>query len=98
MMNIADYNKAFQLDMQNKMIEDDIKRSYNFFKINISNIDVFVFDEIWKVYFPVHPFCKYLSPITKEEFINTVDRETPMSKLNGLIDESKFLEFEMKQQ
>lgn len=40
MMNIADQNKMFQLDMQNKMIDDDIKRSYNFFKINISNIDV----------------------------------------------------------
>ena len=47
MMNIADYNKLFQLEMQNNMTTEDIKRSNNFFKINISNIDVFVFEEIW---------------------------------------------------
>jgi len=91
MMNISDYNKEFQTLMQTEMTDPNVLRSLNFFKLNLLNIDVNVFDHIWRVYFPIHPYCRYLTFITKELFINNVNRETAMSKLNGLVEESEFL-------
>jgi hypothetical protein len=52
MLNIADYNKVFKQELQTIMSDEQIKHSYNFFKVKICNIDVCIQDKIWRVYFP----------------------------------------------
>mmetsp|Transcript_66373 Transcript_66373/g.56377 ORF Transcript_66373/g.56377 Transcript_66373/m.56377 type:complete len:90 (+) Transcript_66373:1493-1762(+) len=89
MQNIADYNKTFKQDLQQVMSDEQMKHAYNFFKVRMCNIDVWIQDKIWRVYFPFHPYSRYLSDLSKKQFTENVDRETPVSKLSGLLNESK---------
>jgi len=49
MLNNANYNKKFQEKIQIQMNEEKVQKAFKFFKINIRNIDVRVFDNIWRV-------------------------------------------------
>jgi hypothetical protein len=71
-------------------------KTLEFFKMNCRSIEIDFHDTIIRVYFPVHPICRFLSKTTREKFGNNVNRETPNDKVNDLVNASDDFFDEMK--
>jgi len=44
-------------------------------------IEAQVHDDLQRLYFPIQPVCRFLTPKTKEIFLNTVNRENNQKKI-----------------
>lgn len=68
--------------------DPQLLKTLNFFKMHCKSIEISFHGTIIRVYFPVHPICRFLSKNTREKFGNTVNRETPNDKIKDLANAS----------
>ena len=47
--------------------------------------EVVVNDDLFKVYFPILPICRFLSSKSKKDFLENVPRDSPQLKINGFL-------------
>lgn len=43
-------------------------------------------DELFKVFFPILPVCRFLSAKAKKDFLENVPRDSPQHKINGFLE------------
>lgn len=67
------------------------KRALRFFKKNTRSIEVIFMNKNKKIFFPLNVTCQYLKKEVKEEFLETVNRDTPINKLSGMMNESNII-------
>ena len=70
-------------------------QAYDFFKQHTGKIEAKIGDNIYPVYFPIKPVCRYLSEKSKSKFMNEVERESPQHKIMGFLKASADLINEM---
>jgi hypothetical protein len=71
-------------------------KANEFIRANMGRIEINVNNNIQRVYFPVRPVCRFLSPKAKENLMNSVDRESNATKVSGLMKAVPDLMDEMK--
>ena len=59
--------------------------AYSFFKKNTGKIEVYVSGDIQIVFFIIQPKCRFLTQLTKDKFLLTVERETQQDKIFGIL-------------
>mmetsp|Transcript_20239 Transcript_20239/g.17444 ORF Transcript_20239/g.17444 Transcript_20239/m.17444 type:complete len:276 (+) Transcript_20239:842-1669(+) len=84
---------SMQQEVEKKMI---IREAITFFRTNMAHIEIVREDQVQKIYFPVLPFCKYLSKNLRSEFNESVVRTSTKTKLADLMDASQMLIKNMK--
>ena len=42
--------------------------------------------DLFRVYFPIPPVCRFLTPQVKDDFLSNVDRDSPQLKIAGFIE------------
>ena len=62
------------------------KLAFDFFRTFSDHIEIVFMNNLQRVYFIIHPACRYLSDIKKSDFMNSVNRDTPNDKLTGMMD------------
>ena len=65
---------------------DSMHRSIKFYKKFIGSCEVIVKGDLFRVYFPIPPVCRFLTTQAKEEFLLNVDRDSPQLKIAGFIE------------
>lgn len=68
-----------------RLIKFENNNAYSFFKKNTGKIEVNIEGDIQIVFFIIQPKCRYLTPLTKQKFLQTVERETQQDKILGLL-------------
>lgn len=67
--------------------------AFKFFNENSRSIEIVFKGILQRVYFVVHPACRFLSERSKKKFMDTVNRESSTQKLNDFIKaSSKFVD------
>ena len=61
---------------------------YSFFDHHSAHIEIIFKNELQKIYFVIHPACKFLEDDEKKKFLDTAKRDTSMEKMNDFIQES----------
>lgn len=72
------------------------KEAFDFFSNIMAHIEIVRDNQIQKIYFPMLPFCKYISQDLKRKFNEQVNRESTKTKLADLMDNSDMLIKHMK--
>ena len=67
----------------------------DFIKLNTGRIEINVHGQILRVYFPIKPVCRYLSPDARKQLMNNVVRDTWQTKVECLIEAVDDLNEEM---
>jgi hypothetical protein len=70
--------------------------AFSFFQSQTGCIEVLVGKGLQRVYFPIKPICRFLSKARLEVLLDSVDRETPDSKAQGLMSGAPLLVEEME--
>lgn len=65
---------------------DSMHRSMLFYKKFLGSCEVIVKGDLFRVYFPIPPVCRFLSAQAKEEFLANVSRDSPQLKIAGFIE------------
>jgi len=73
------------------------KAAYEFFEYHTGSIEALIEGNLYRVYFPIRPVCRYLSDESQEQVMLTVDRESPQHKIMGLLKAAHDLIDEMNQ-
>lgn len=61
------------------------KLVYDFFKHNTGQIEIIFQGDIQRLYFMIHPICRYLDDNQKRLFLDNVKRETPTEKVTDFL-------------
>ena len=77
----------FEAQMPPENSPDSMHRSLEFYKQFTRSCEVVVNGDLFRVYFPIMPICRFLTPETKMNFLINVKRISPQHKINGLISE-----------
>ena len=59
--------------------------AYSFFKKNMGRIEIQMDGDLQIVFFIIQPKCRFLTPLTKQKFLQKVERETQQDKILGLL-------------
>ena len=85
-----------------KLLKEEIEKkqlvqeAISFFRSNMGHIEIVRSGNLEKIYFPILPYCKYLSKDLKAEFQDTVNRTSTKTKVADLIQRSDELIKNMK--
>lgn len=60
-------------------------KALNFMKMNTGNVEIFFEGKLLKVYFPIYPICRNLTENSKNNLMLTVNRESAVNKVSGLV-------------
>jgi hypothetical protein len=71
-------------------------KTFDFIRQNTGMIEVAVDGKLQRVYFPIRPICKYLSPKTRTSTMNEVRRESQQTKVQDLMERTPDLIDEMR--
>mmetsp|Transcript_17612 Transcript_17612/g.17331 ORF Transcript_17612/g.17331 Transcript_17612/m.17331 type:complete len:242 (-) Transcript_17612:1146-1871(-) len=77
--------KEFESQCPDEKSPDSLHRSMQFYQKFTGTCEVIVHDELFKVYFPILPICRFLSASSKKYFLENVPRESPQHKINGFL-------------
>jgi Ca2+/Na+ antiporter len=56
-----------------------------FFEYHTGSVEVLIKGDLYRVFFPIQPICRYLGSKTKMDFLRTVDRTSAQMKVNELL-------------
>jgi len=84
--------------IQNKEVGKNqlVKEAVAFFRANMGHLEIIREGKIQKIYFPILPFCKFLSKTLKVEFHEAVVRTSTKTKLAYLMEQADYLIKNMK--
>ena len=77
--------KEFEAQLPDERSPESLHRSMQFYQKFTGTCEVVVNDDLFKVYFPILPICRFLSPDSKKYFLENVSRDSPQHKINGLL-------------
>ena len=77
--------KEFEAQLPPEDDPDSIHRSMQFYQKFTGMCEVVVNDDLFKVFFPILPICRFLSGDSKKHFLENVDRDSPQHKINGFL-------------
>lgn len=66
-------------------LKDLNRLAFDFFADHSGHIEIIFEGHLQRVYFIIHPACRYLSERKKEDLLETVKRDTPNDKLTDLM-------------
>jgi hypothetical protein len=93
--NLSDnYEVARSKVDKSHMTQDEIE-AYDFFAFHTGRIEVFIEDELFRVYFPILPVCRYISSQSKDRLMMTVNRKSPQHKILDFLKQTPDLIDEM---
>ena len=69
-----------------RLINFENNVAYSFFKRNTGRIEVNIEGDIQIVFFIIQPKCRFLTEITKNKFLQSVERETQQDKIMGILE------------
>ena len=69
-----------------RLINFENNIAYSFFKTNTGRIEVNIEGDIQIVFFIIQPKCRFLTEITKNKFLQAVERETQQDKIMGILE------------
>ena len=72
-------------DFLDNITDPVLLNTLDFFKMHCRSIEIDFKKTVIRVYFPVHPICRFLSKNSREKFNNYVNRETPNDKIKDMM-------------
>lgn len=87
--NIEDTTGFYKKQL--KELKSTQKLAYEFFSSNSGQIEIIFQGTIQKVYFMVHPICRFFDANQKKLFLDNVKRDTPNEKITDLMTQAPMM-------
>ena len=59
--------------------------TYKFFDYHSAHLEILFYKDLQRVYFVIHPSCRYLDKKSKDNLMETVNRDTANDKLTSFM-------------